>query len=246
MILYFSGTGNSQFIAEILNEKLNDEIINIENNLNDIKTYQSDKPYIFVLPTYAYRIPRIIEEFIKQNTFSNNQNVYIVLTCGASTGNAYKYAKSLIEDKKMKFRGLSSIVMPENYIALFPIPDNDKALKIIEKGKEDALKLADNIITQKDFPIMKDTIIGELLSNQVNEIFFRYIVNDKGFKINDDCIHCLKCVEICPLNNISKELVFLGHCTHCMRCICSCPKEAIVYKNRTQKKNHYLLKKVIK
>ena len=249
MILYFSGTGNSQYIAEIMNKELKDEILNITDEFKSIKTYQSNKPYIFVLPTYCYRIPRIIEEFIKQREFKGNKQVYIILTCGDSIGNAYKYAKKLIKDKNMIFKGLTSIIMPENYIALFQTPSHDEALDIVQKGKEKALTIIDYIKKEQDLPVIKDNVIGEILSGIGNEFFYKVIVNDKGFTVNDSCIHCLKCVELCPLDNIkyiNKELVFQNHCTHCMSCINSCPKEAIVYKNRTQNKNHYHLKKIIK
>lgn len=68
MILYFSGTGNSRYISEVINSILNDEIVCINDCLKIIKKYfESTKPYIIVCPTYAWRIPRVVEEFISNN-----------------------------------------------------------------------------------------------------------------------------------------------------------------------------------
>lgn len=249
MILYFSGTGNSEYLAQILAKQLNDEIINIGKELNIMNSYYSDSPYIFVLPTYAYRMPRVVEEFIIQRQFKGNQNVYVVLTCGASIGNAYQCAKDLFESKNMDFKGLTPIVMPDNYIVMYNPTSNEEAIDIIENGKTEVLGLLEYILNNKDFPVVKETLMNRLMSKYGNELFYKYMVNDKGFKVNDSCIHCLKCVEGCPLDNIkyiNKEIVFQNYCTHCMACINFCPKEAIVYKNSTKKRNHYHLKKIIK
>jgi len=251
MIFYFTGTGNSQYIAEVINETLNDQIIFINEELKENKNevYHSKEPYVFVVPTYAYRIPRVIETFILNHQFKGNQDIYFILTCGANIGNASQYGEKLAESQNMNYKGMASIVMPENYIAMFTTPSNEEARTIIQAGKQEALKIARVIKAQQSLPSKKKTLLGGVLSTVVNPCFYRLFVSDKGFQVNDDCIHCLKCVNICPLQNIHEQngkIEFLHHCTHCMACISSCPKEAIIYKNRTQKKNHYYLRNAMK
>lgn len=247
MIFYFSGTGNSEYIANIISEDLNDEIIDISNDLSIMKTYYSDKPYIFVVPAYAYRMPRIVEEFIMNRIFKGCKDIYVIMTCGAGTGGAHYFAKKLFEKKEMILKGFSSIVMPDNYIVLYNPTSNEEAINIIKEGKEKAKSLAQYIIDKKDFPSSNSNILNNMISNYGNELFYKFFVSADGFSVNEDCIHCLKCVEVCPLNNIkyiNKEIVYQNQCTHCMACINSCPKEAIVYKNKTKNRNHYHLHKI--
>lgn len=247
MILYFSGTGNSEYIAEVLNQYLNDEIINIGKELNIIKSYSSNKPYVFVVPAYAYRMPRIVEEFINNRMFNGNKNVYVVMTCGANTGNAHVYAKKLFDAKEMSFKGFYDIVMPDNYIVLYNPTNNEEALDIIRNSKKEAEHLVEYIINNECFPSKKENVINHMMSKYGNEMFYKYFVTSKGFLVNDDCVHCLKCVNVCPLDNIkyiNKEIVYFDQCTHCMACINSCPKEAIEYKKKTKNRNHYHLHKI--
>ena len=50
-------------------------------------------------------------------------------------------------------------------------------------------------------------------------------------KINaETCIHCGRCVSLCPMHNLSLDestITAHGSCTMCYRCISQCPGKAI-------------------
>lgn len=50
----------------------------------------------------------------------------------------------------------------------------------------------------------------------------------KGFIINEDCIHCGKCERICPQQCIKDFVISQTHCLHCGLCYEECPVKAIV------------------
>ena len=66
MIVYFSGTGNSRWCADLLANRLQDEVLDsfgyIQNGI--AADLISGKPWVFVCPTYAWKIPHIFEQFI--------------------------------------------------------------------------------------------------------------------------------------------------------------------------------------
>ena len=68
MIFYFTGTGNSKFVASQISKRVNDEVVSINQLLKEgeIKAFKSEKPFVFVVPTYAWRIPRVVEDFIQE------------------------------------------------------------------------------------------------------------------------------------------------------------------------------------
>lgn len=90
MIFYFSGTGNSKYCADMLADKLKDIVINVAEYIKKEGKFNSDKPLIFVCPTYAWKIPKVFADFIKKSKFSGNNNAYFIMTCGGETGNAQK------------------------------------------------------------------------------------------------------------------------------------------------------------
>lgn len=249
MIFYFSGTGNSQFVAKEIAGHINDEIVSINHLLKNGKrsVFKSASPLIFVLPTYAWRIPKVVDNWIRKAEFTENKEAYFILTCGGAAGNADVYAKKLCKETGLAFRGLASIVMPENYLALFPTPDEPQCQIIIEESKPAIKLLAEQIQRGEAFPWKKASIKEKLLSGPVNLIFYPLFVKDKGFTVKDTCISCNQCVENCPLNNIelhSGKPIWKGNCTHCMACIACCPKEAIEYKDASKGRHrHYIMEK---
>ena len=66
MIIYFSGTGNSKFVAEYLADKLEDSILSLNKVIKNGEKLvcTSEKPYIIVAPIYAWRFPGKIEEIL--------------------------------------------------------------------------------------------------------------------------------------------------------------------------------------
>lgn len=64
MIMYFSASGNSRFIAECAAEYTGDEVLSLNDRIkknDDTKVY-SERPYILVCPVFAWRIPKIVAE----------------------------------------------------------------------------------------------------------------------------------------------------------------------------------------
>ena len=94
MILYFSGTGNSQWAARRLAEALDDEVVSINCIMKEGTSapLRSRKPFVFVAPTYAWRLPRVVDRWIRGASFAGSNDAYFVLTCGGSVGNAAAYA----------------------------------------------------------------------------------------------------------------------------------------------------------
>lgn len=246
MIIYFSGTGNSRYVANVINSSIDDEMVSMNDLLKTgiRKPLVSEKPFVFVTPTYGWRIPRIASNFIHETDFSGNDKVYFVMTCGDGTGNAAGYARKLCAAKNLIFMGLASVIMPENYIAMFKVPDKAQAEAIIAKAEPGIHSIADYIKNGQQLPSESVTLADRFLSSVVNPIFYRFIVSAKGFYAIDKCVACGKCVRLCPLSNIrllEGKPQWGKECTHCMACICGCPEEAIEYKNESQGKPRYYL-----
>jgi NAD-dependent dihydropyrimidine dehydrogenase PreA subunit/protein involved in ribonucleotide reduction len=234
MIIYFSGTGNSRYVAESIALQTDDEIINAAEYIKSGKRadFKSDKPYVFVCPTYAWRIPKIFSDFILSCSFCGNENGYFVMTCGDDIGNASAYLEKLSEKIHLHYRGVARVLMPENYIAMFPVTGAEEAVKIISTADKFIPTVSKLISSDKDFPHEKDGIFAKLKSSAMNPFFYKFI-NSKGFKVSDKCVGCGKCEELCPLNNVKLKdgkPVYGENCTHCMACISACPTEAIEYK----------------
>lgn len=248
MIIYFTGTGNSQYVAQRLAAALEDQLI----DLNDrIKNHESspltvDGNLIVVTPTYAWRIPHLVTDYICQTEFQGVSQVWYVMTCGDSIGNAERYNRKLSSEKDWIHMGTAKVIMPENYLALFAVPDEKEARSIVAKAEPVIDQCARIIAAGRLFSLSNSNFMGGFCSNVVNPLFYPLVVKAKPFYAKANCIGCGKCVSVCPLNNVSlvdQRPRWGKDCTHCMACICHCPVEAIEYGKKTAGKPRYLLDK---
>jgi len=244
MVVYFSGTGNSRCCAEVLARELDDKLLDsaqfIKNGI--AAELISDKPWVFVSPVYAWRMPKVFEEFIRSAHFDGAKKAYFLLTCGSEIGAASEGVRALCEEKGLEYMGTCPMVMPENYLAMFDVPNAERSRRLVKIALNRTEKRAGDIASGKPFTERKIGVKDKLLSCFINWGFYNYAIGDKKFRSTDKCIGCGKCVEKCPLGNI--ELVegkpaWKGNCTHCMACISYCPTEAIEYgKTSIGKRRH--------
>lgn len=234
MILYFTGTGNSEYAAKRIAKGISDAAANLFDKIRnrDYSGMHSDRPWVITAPAYAWRIPHILERWLEKTELTGNKDIYFIMTCGGSIGNAGRYLKALCDKKGMNYLGCYGIVMPENYIAMFSTPAREEALRIIEKAEAEMEKAIGFIKDSKAFSEPQITLGDKMNSGIVNNIFYPLFVHAKKFYATDACISCGKCEKVCPTRNIRIENgkpVWGKDCTHCMACICRCPKEAIEY-----------------
>ena len=90
-IFYFTGTGNSLFVARQLSEVLSDKIriLPIKNFKEDKKVEINSDYLIIVYPVYFQTLPHIVKLFVNKLEFiSNSIPIYGVATCSGGPGHS--------------------------------------------------------------------------------------------------------------------------------------------------------------
>lgn len=249
MIIYFSGTGNSHYIAQKIADQTHDQILSINHRIknNNNEDINVNGNLIIVTPTYAWRIPRIVHDWIFNTRFIGVDKVWFVMNCGSEIGNADKYNRELCNQKNFYYMGTAQVIMPENYIALFDAPKNEEAINIVQNAQTEIKTIIKLIIENKEFSKPRNHLYDRFMSGPVNTIFYPLFVKSKPFHVKESCISCEKCVQLCPLNNIriiDKKPVWKNNCTHCMACINYCPTQAIEYGKKSIHKVRYTFDKL--
>ena len=164
------------------------------------------------------------------------------MTCGSDIGGAEKHLRQLCVQQGWHFRGVLEVVMPENYLAMFPVPDAAACVSIMDSARKTLETGITAIQNNAPFVPRKKRFLDGLKSGLVNRLFYRFFVHAKPFHSTRSCASCGRCAQVCPLNNIQMVdgLPQWGeHCTHCMRCITLCPMKAIEYGKKSVGKPRY-------
>ncbi len=252
MILYFSGTGNSRYAARLIASQTGDKLISINKALrareldraNAAFEYNSVSPWVIVCPTYCWRIPTVVEDFLRESHFTESKDFYFFLTCGDSTGAAAKHAEALCRELGYNFKGMGSVQMPENYIAMYSAPDYDEAEGIIRSAVAKIESAARLISLGRALEDTNARFSPKFFADGLCKAFYGLFVNDRKFKAKADCNGCGLCAALCPLANITLSggrPFWHGKCTHCMACISACPENAIEYGRISHGKRRYYL-----
>ena len=129
MIVYYTGTGNSRYVAQRFAAALGDDLITANEYIKNGTPagLHSDRPWVFVSPTYGWQIPHIFADFLRRSRFTGSRKAYFVMTCGSEIGNAGSRIAALCADIGLDYQGVLQVVMPENYVAMFYVPGAEEA-----------------------------------------------------------------------------------------------------------------------
>ncbi len=244
MIVYFTGTGNSRYCAQKLAADTGDALTDAARLIKEgtPAELRSDRPWVFVSPTYGWQIPRVFADFIRQGSFTGSRAAYFVMSCGSEIGDAGSRLQALCQELGFEYRGVLEVVMPENYVAMFPVPDAAEARQIIESAKPALDMGAKCVLEDRPFPTRTAGLVDKLKTGPVNALFYAFSITAKPFYVTDACVGCGKCVRDCPTNNVELlhgKPVWGANCVHCMACICLCPKAAVEYGKKSLGKPRY-------
>ena len=245
MILYFTGTGNSKYAADVIGHELNDEVISINDIIKNNRKlkFHSEKPFVITAPIHAWRFPEVVEKFILNAEFIGNKQIYFVATMVSQTGNCNNYCKDICNKKNLIFKGFSGVPMPDNYVISDIMPDEITVKEILKKAEPVFKEIAKKILAEEMIEKRDKTPAAWFLSGLVNTAFKKFYMNSKNFIVSDNCISCGKCEKICSMNNIKMnegKPIFNDSCISCYACIHHCPKEAINIKGKTEGHGRYL------
>ncbi len=246
MILYFSATGNTEFIAQELARRLDDECINL---LERVKTrnhapLHSEKPFIICAPVYVCEMPMFMSKYLKEQNFTGSKDVYFIFTSGGYCGISGVLAESIFKKKGMNCHGYAEFKMPRNYVANdhYPMQPKEEVETRIRNAYHQLDSVVSTIRSGGKLTARHVQLWEVLVTVPFTPVWCKYKLTAKDFYVKDSCIGCGKCAKLCPLNNIKlvdKKPVWSNQCTHCMACIGNCPVEAIEYGTITQNKEPY-------
>lgn len=238
-ICYFSGTGNTFYIANEMNRLIPNSTVLAIPTLDENALYGYDR-IIIASPIYLFGLPNPVKALIAKLSPLKDKIFYMVLNYGGFSGNAVNFTHDLFEDAKLSLQGVYKMKMPENFTFYMTVPHF-----YIKKTMKSAPKRISRIAARiHNSDTTKKTANPFSFCNKVHEkgqAAWPTLANQ--FTIADSCNRCKLCEQICPQNNIvvtTEKITFCDNCASCLACYHRCPQKAINYLDKTQNKERYV------
>ncbi|MCI6185165.1 MAG: EFR1 family ferrodoxin [Clostridiales bacterium] len=242
MILYFSATGNCEYVAKRIAEKSGDETVSVAERY---KKRSFDFPgkietLGIVSPTYAWGLPIIVREFLQQMSFENKPDyIYFIATYGTTPGQTGKFAEDILKPKGLSLSARFSVKMPDTWTPTFDLSNKEKVRRINERAEAEIVSIIGQVSARET---------GDHMKNKMPLLFARALYcaeydsmrKTQHFVVKDSCIGCGLCARNCQVSALEikdgRPVWVKSQCVMCLGCLHHCPKFAIQYGERT--KNH--------
>jgi len=245
LMLYFSGTGNSKYAAQIFCRNMNAECHSIEEKTDFAQMISSHDVIGFCYPVYGSRVPRIMREFVgKYIQCFKNKKLIIFCTQWLFSGDGARVFTDLFPRNYIDVISAEHFLMPNNVcnLPVLPLESESKIRKYLARLEKKMRRVCGNInngvIKRKGFNLFS-RFLG-LFQGVFMPVWEKAGLNKVW--IFDECNLCGLCVSICPMNNFENQngkITAKGNCNFCYRCINKCPQKAIAVYLKTKVKNQY-------
>ncbi len=235
VVIYFSGTGNSEYCARNFLKRYNgsNNVYSIEQEETAGKI-KENREIVICYPVQFSNIPKILYDYIiSHKDIWHNKKIFIIATMALFSGDGAGILARLLKKYGAVIYGGLHIKMPDSIC-------DEKALKRTYKKNKIIVQKADLKIQKAVQNIKCGRPPKEglgILCHMAGLFGQRLYFYNKTKKYSDKlkihsqkCTGCGLCTKICPMENISfnKGVVVAGNkCTMCYRCINKCPGQAI-------------------
>lgn len=252
MIYYFSGTGNSHMVAELLSQHLLEDYKKVTKT-NPHEEMPEGETVGFVFPVYSWGVAPIMTRFIDSLSDAfweelrlRQMSVWGVMTCGDEVALAPEMFAKTLGRHGVEPESVWSVIMPNNYVLLpgFDVDPKDVEGRKLGEAPGRIREIAKGI---SQHARCVDVVRGSgawLKTKLVYPLFCKWGISPKKWHSTPACVGCGICAKACPLRNVSmkgREPIWGDNCCSCLACYHSCPRHAVAYGKMTNRKGQYYL-----
>jgi flavodoxin/ferredoxin len=240
VIFYFSGTGNTWWVADKIKKQLDARNINADtvsiDSLDAKKTnwwIKTADLVFFGWPVYFSDVPEPMKRFIGNLLpIEKGKHIHVFCTQAAFSGDGAWVSRKLFKEKGLTVDSAHHFTMPSNKKLYSGAAGDDKTAKIMERCEDQIERYIENLLIGKARVKGKHShALGTL--QRASFGMFKKTYKQLGVD-KTRCTRCGLCTQLCPSGNItmSEYPEFADRCSHCLRCYALCPVSAVTCNGR--------------
>jgi len=244
LTIYFSGTGNTAFVAQNFSEKIGATCINIEDDADFAALFAAHDKIAVFYPVYGSRVPLIMRRFSnKYEAYFAGKKVVIIVTQMLFSGDGARVFTDLFPPGHFDVIYAEHLMMPNNVSNFVILPKtSDKRVKKHFKRAENKINAICDNINKKVVKLRGFSRASKLLGSVQGKAWQGANSNiepskrsmehkaKSSVRVAKHCTTCGLCVKECPMNNLEineNSLLHKNNCTVCYRCVNLCPQRSV-------------------
>lgn len=233
LMLYFSGTGNSRYVAEAFSRRMEAECHSIEETADFAARLTAHVEVAVCYPVYCSGVPRLMREFaIRYQGAFQGKKVLIFCTQMLYSGDGARAFTDLFPPGWFTVLYAEHFFMPGNLCNVLPAWTFGEgfARRRAEKAEEKIERICRNLErgrrVRRGFG-RPSRLLGGMQRH------YLLTTEDKArdaVTIGEGCTGCGLCASRCPAGNlllVRGRPVPQARCMFCYRCVNLCPRQAI-------------------
>ena len=226
-LMYFSPTGTTKKIVAAVGKKFFEnmlsktQIVDLTPLAARLRSYAfgEEDVVIFGAPVYGGRVPPILKNIFENMQGNGARAVAISVYGNRDYDDALLETCDLLGERGFRVCAAGAFIGEHSYSAL------------VGAGRPDAedLLAATTFAIAAYEKVVNGAPIGKpVRGNRPYRELSASMLAPKKAPVFDaeKCVHCRKCVSVCPVCNIKADLSDCGRCIACAACVKGCPKGA--------------------
>jgi ferredoxin len=245
-IAFFTGTGNSLWVARELAARLDGGLVSIAALAQRERITLKADALGIVFPVYYAGLPNLVRRFAERLELSEGAYVFGVATYGGAAGDSLRALRRVVERRGRAFYAGFGVHMPQN---AFRKPWENRAR--IYRRAHRRVECIVRRVEARDKGFFYENVPLQLLLTPLHPWLRRMTTRhleeisqapsglgierliplaDWSFAVTESCTGCETCAQVCPVGNIEMvggKPVWRHRCENCLACFNWCPTRAV-------------------
>jgi Pyruvate/2-oxoacid:ferredoxin oxidoreductase delta subunit len=240
---FYTGTGNSLWIARLIAQELHDVTLAPIVGGNTHPNVPQADGIGLVFPVHIWGLPPRVVDFVREFPVSPTTYVFAVAVNAGQVVHSLLQVRNLLSARGISLSAGFSVIMPSNYIPWGGPGPQEEQHRRFDQAREKVQAITEVVRNQESPAIEKGPLWQHIVFTPLNRLLVHLIPRmDKSFWVDEKCDRCLVCEKICPAHNIQirdGKPSWSHRCEQCFACLQWCPQEAIQYGKKTPKYKRY-------